>query len=41
MTYLIAQPCIGTKDLSCVQVCPVDCIHPTQDEPGFDDQPQR
>ena len=20
---------------SCVEVCPVDCIHPTPDEPGF------
>jgi NAD-dependent dihydropyrimidine dehydrogenase PreA subunit len=38
MTYVIAEPCIGTKDLSCVEVCPVDCIHPTQDEPGFDDE---
>lgn len=27
MTYVIAQPCIGTKDASCVEVCPVDCIH--------------
>jgi ferredoxin len=36
MTYVIAEPCIGTKDLSCVEVCPVDCIHPTQDEQGFD-----
>jgi NAD-dependent dihydropyrimidine dehydrogenase PreA subunit len=40
MTYVVAEPCIGTKDLSCVEVCPVDCIHPTQDEPGFDDEPQ-
>jgi NAD-dependent dihydropyrimidine dehydrogenase PreA subunit len=40
MTYVIAEPCIGTKDLSCVEVCPVDCIHPTQDEPGFDDEAQ-
>ena len=40
MTYVIAEPCIGTKDLSCVEVCPVDCIHPTQDEQGFDDAPQ-
>jgi len=40
MTYVIAEPCIGTKDLSCVEVCPVDCIHPGQDEPGFDDAPQ-
>ena len=32
MTYVIAEPCIGTKDTSCVDVCPVDCIHPTKDE---------
>ena len=35
MAYVIAEPCIGTKDNSCVEVCPVDCIHPTQDDPGF------
>jgi len=35
MTYVINEPCIGTKDTSCVEVCPVDCIHPTPDEPGF------
>ena len=35
MTYVIAQPCIGTKDSSCVQVCPVDCIHPAPNEPGY------
>ncbi len=27
MTYVIAEPCIDTKDRSCVDVCPVDCIH--------------
>ena len=27
MTYIIAQPCIDVKDRSCVDVCPVDCIH--------------
>ena len=27
MAYVITQPCIGTKDASCVEVCPVDCIH--------------
>jgi ferredoxin len=27
MTYVIAQPCIDLKDGSCVEVCPVDCIH--------------
>ncbi|MBB4663125.1 4Fe-4S dicluster domain-containing protein [Conexibacter arvalis] len=35
MTYVIAEPCIGEKDASCTEVCPVDCIHPTQDEPGY------
>ena len=27
MTYVITQPCIDTLDQSCVDVCPVDCIH--------------
>ena len=36
MTYVIAEPCIGTKDNSCVEVCPVDCIHPTKDDPDFE-----
>ena len=35
MTYVITQSCIGTKDTACVDVCPVDCIHPRQDEVGF------
>lgn len=26
MPYVITEPCIGTKDTSCVDVCPVDCI---------------
>ena len=26
MAYVIAEPCIDTKDNSCVEVCPVDCI---------------
>src|ERR1700730_10928369 len=25
--YIIPEPCIGVKDGSCVDVCPVDCIH--------------
>ncbi|HLG42703.1 MAG TPA: ferredoxin family protein [Planctomycetota bacterium] len=32
MAYIIAEPCIGTKDRACVPACPVDCIHPTKDE---------
>src|SRR6059036_1385776 len=27
VTYIIAEPCIDIKDRSCVDVCPVDCIH--------------
>jgi ferredoxin len=40
MTYVIAEPCIGEKDNSCVEVCPVDCIHPTPDEPDYEGQEQ-
>jgi NAD-dependent dihydropyrimidine dehydrogenase PreA subunit len=40
MTYVIAEPCIGEKDNSCVEVCPVDCIHPTPDEPDYDSSEQ-
>jgi ferredoxin len=29
VAYVINEPCIGVKDNSCVEVCPVDCIHPT------------
>ena len=36
MTYVIAEPCVNTKDTACVEVCPVDCIHPTKDEPEFE-----
>lgn len=27
MAYIIVEPCKGTCDTSCVEVCPVDCIH--------------
>ncbi|WP_433521437.1 FAD-dependent oxidoreductase [Nocardia pseudovaccinii] len=33
MAYVITQPCCN--DASCVAVCPVNCIHPTPDEPGY------
>ena len=36
MTYVITEPCIGEKDNSCIEVCPVDCIHPTPDEPDYE-----
>ena len=35
MTRVITSACIGTKDTSCVDVCPVDCIHPSKDDDGF------
>src|SRR3954470_5748262 len=34
MTYVIAGSCI--KDDSCVEVCPVDCIHPKPGAPDFE-----
>jgi ferredoxin len=34
MTYVIAEPCIGTLSASCVEVCPVDCIQPTSNLPA-------
>jgi len=33
MTYVITEPCIDVLDRSCVEVCPVDCIH---EEEGVD-----
>jgi ferredoxin len=27
MAYVIAEPCIDVMDRTCVDVCPVDCIH--------------
>lgn len=33
MTYVITQSCCN--DASCVEECPVDCIHPSPDEPDF------
>ncbi|GAA1886114.1 FAD-dependent oxidoreductase [Williamsia serinedens] len=33
MAHVITQPCCN--DASCIAVCPVNCIHPTPDEPEF------
>jgi NAD-dependent dihydropyrimidine dehydrogenase PreA subunit len=33
MTHVITQPCITVKDKSCVDVCPVDCIHGKDTDP--------
>ena len=34
MPYIIAEPCVGTCDTACVEVCPVDCIHGPYDKEG-------
>lgn len=31
MAFVITDPCIGLKDASCVEVCPVDCIQSSED----------
>lgn len=36
VSHIIGESCIGTKDTACVEVCPVDCIHPTKDEPAYE-----
>jgi len=35
MPYVITAPCIGVKDASCVEVCPVDCIYTDDDAPQY------
>lgn len=32
MPYVVTEPCIGTKDKSCVAVCPVECFYEGQDQ---------
>ncbi len=32
MTYIIAEPCIGTIDRACVDACPVNCIYEGPDQ---------
>jgi NAD-dependent dihydropyrimidine dehydrogenase PreA subunit len=34
MAYVIVDTC--TKDEHCIEACPVNCIHPTKDEPAFE-----
>ena len=36
MSFVITQACIGKKATECEKVCPVDCIHPREDELGFE-----
>ena len=37
MPYVITEPCVGVKDASCVEVCPVDCISTTDEEEMYID----
>ncbi len=34
VTYVITEPCVSTKDTSCVDVCPVECIYESEPQPG-------
>ncbi len=34
-SYVITDPCIGVKDGTCVEVCPVDCIATTEEDDQF------
>lgn len=36
MAYVITEPCVGKKDGACTEVCPVDCIHPSPDDPAYE-----
>lgn len=43
MPHVITSRCVDTKDQSCVEVCPVDCIHPAKSidgEDAFTNSPQ-
>lgn len=36
MAYVIAEPCFGIEDQACVEICPVDCIHPKKGEADYE-----
>lgn len=40
MTYVIVDICQQHKNTSCVDVCPVDCIHPTTEDEAFESADQ-
>jgi NAD-dependent dihydropyrimidine dehydrogenase PreA subunit len=37
LAFIICEPCIGAKELYCVDVCPVDCIQGADAEQMFID----
>ena len=32
MAFVIVEPCIGVKDATCIDVCPMDCIHGNEND---------
>ena len=32
MTYIITEPCVDVLDTGCIDVCPMDCIHGTDND---------
>ena len=38
MPHIIAEPCIGEKDRACIDACPVDCIHPREEDDEGENQ---
>lgn len=40
MLHVIGPPCISIKNAGCVDVCPVDCIHPAPWERDFAEHEQ-
>lgn len=36
VVFVITEPCIGVKDASCVEVCPVNCILEGEDQYTID-----
>jgi NAD-dependent dihydropyrimidine dehydrogenase PreA subunit len=32
MTYIVTETCVDLKDKSCIEVCPVDCIHEADED---------
>ena len=33
--YVITEPCVGVKDETCLEVCPVDCIASTYEDDQY------
>ena len=38
MTYIISKTCVGLKDGSCVDVCPVEAIYAEEDVPKDEEE---